>query len=145
MANIEKVVTAQQSGVQSALGSAHRAAVIDTLSSTGIGAEVVAGSWPAVLEDSGSRFPLTGQGAADRVGNQTIAMSSKIEAGQGPAHLSLRAEQCRGHAITDPMPRASSTSANAESTDSSWSPSRTGSSETRWSRRCRADSTMARR
>lgn len=123
MVSIKKVVTAQRGGVQSALGSAHRAAVIDTLSSTGIEAEVVARPWPAVLEDAGSSFPLTGQGAADRVAHQVANVTTKIQAGQGPAHLSLRAEQCRGHAITDPMP--SSKSANAESTDSSWSASRT--------------------
>ena len=128
MVSIKKVILAQRGGVQSALGSAHRAAVIDTLSSTGIGAEVVARPWPAVLEDAGSSFPLGRQDGADRVGNQVIAMGSEIQAGQGATHLGLRREQCRGHAIT---PRVSSTSANAESTDSSWSPSRTGSSETR--------------
>jgi len=122
MANIEKVVTAQQSGVQSALGSAHRAAVIDTLSSTGIGAEVVARPWPAGLEDAGSSFPLGRQGATDRVAHQVANVTTKIQAGQGAAHLGLRTEQCRDHTIT---PRASSRSANAESTDSSRSASRT--------------------
>ena len=125
MVSIKKVILAQRGGVQSALGSAHRAAVIDTLSSTGIGAEVVARPWPAVLEDAGSSFPLGRQGATDRVAHEVANVTTKIQAGQGAAHLGLRAEQCRGHAITDPMPRAASRSANAASTDSSWSASRT--------------------
>ncbi len=96
MVSIKKVVTAQRGGVQSALGSAHRAAVIDTLSSTGIGAEVVAELRPAVFEDAGSGFPLGRQGATDRVAHQVANVSAEIQAGQRTAHLSLRAEQCRG-------------------------------------------------
>ena len=128
MVSIKKVVTAQQSGVQTAGSSRPCAACIDPGSSTGIRAEVVTRLRPAALEGPGSRFPLTGQSAADRVGKQVVGVSGEIQAGQGATHLGLRREQCRGHAIT---PRVSSTSANAESTNSSWSPSRTGSSETR--------------
>ena len=124
MVSIKKVVTAQRGGVQSALGSAHRAAVIDTLSSTGIEAEVVARPWPAVLEDPAALLPLGWQDGADRVGNQVIAMGTEIQAGQGATHLGLRAEQCRGHTITDPMPRAASRSANATPAASSWSAAR---------------------
>jgi len=125
---VEDVVTAQDCGVQSALSSAHRTPAVDALGSTGIEAEVVARPWPAVLEDPAALLPLGRQDATDRVGNQVIAMGAEVEAGQGAAHLSLRREQCRGHTITAPMPRASSRSANAESTASSWSPSRAGSS-----------------
>ena len=102
MLGVEDVVTAQDSGVQTALGRAHRAPAIDTLSSTGIEAEVVARPWPAVLEDAGSSFPLGRQGATDRVAHEVANVTTEIQAGQGAAHLGLRAEQCRGHTITDP-------------------------------------------
>jgi len=91
---VEDVVTAQDSCVQTALVRAHRAAVIDTLSGTGISAEVVAGSWPAVLEDPGSRFPLRRQGRADRVDKQVVGVSGEIQASQGATDLSLSREQC---------------------------------------------------
>lgn len=145
MLRTEQIVTAQNGRVQAAGSSRTCAACIDTRGSLRIASQVIARPWPAVLEDSGALLPLASQSGVDAIGEQIVTMSAEIQAGQGAAHLGLRTEQCRGHAITDPMPRASSTSANAASTDSSWSYSRAGSSETRWSRRCRADSTMARR
>ncbi|WP_286266702.1 hypothetical protein [Brooklawnia propionicigenes] len=92
MLGVEDVVTAQDCGVQSALSSAHRTPAVDALGSGRIGAEIVAGSWPAVLEDPAALLPLGWQDAADRVGNQVIAMGAEVEAGQGAAHLGLRAE-----------------------------------------------------
>lgn len=116
------VVTAQQSRVQTAGRSRACTACIDTRGSLRIASQVIARPWPAVLEDAGSSFPLGRQGGADRVAHQVANVTTKIQAGQGAAHLGLRAEQCRDHTIT---PRAASRSANAESTDSSWSASRT--------------------
>ena len=66
------VVTAQQSGVQTAGRSRACAPPIDSLGSAGIGAEVVTRLRPAVLEDPGPGFPLGRQSGADRVGNQVI-------------------------------------------------------------------------
>lgn len=123
MFETEQIITAQQSRMQTAGSSRTSTPGVDTRGGSRIGAEVVARPWPAVLEDPAALLPLGWQDGADRVGNQVIAMGSEIQAGQGAAHLGLRAEQCRGHAIT---PRASSTSANAASTVSSWSASRTG-------------------
>lgn len=145
MVSIKKVVTAQNGRVQAAGSSRTCAACIDTRGSLRITSQVIARPWPAVLEDSGALLPLASQSGVDAIGEQIVTMSAEIQAGQGAAHLSLRAEQCRGHAITARRSRSSSRSANAASTDSSWSPAKAGSSETRWSRRCRADSTMARR
>lgn len=126
MVSIKKVVVAQHGRVQTAGCGRTRTPGIDTRGGSRIGAEEVARPWPAVLEDAGSSFPLGRQGATDRVAHQVANVTTKIQAGQRTANLRLRREHCRGHAITDPMPRASSRSAIVASTVSSWSASRTG-------------------
>ena len=95
MFETEQIITAQHGRMQTAGSSRTSTPGVDTRGGSRIGAEVVAGSWPAVLEDPAALLPLGWQDAADRVGNQVIAMGAEVEAGQGAAHLGLRAEKAR--------------------------------------------------
>lgn len=95
MFETEQIITAQHGRMQTAGSSRTSTPGVDTRGGSRIGAEVVARPWPAVLEDPAALLPLGWQDGADRVGNQVIAMSTKIQAGQGAAHLGLTAEQTR--------------------------------------------------